>query len=66
MQLVKRDKEWNSSSQPTAISAITQLSVPTNNSRNFDVCVKVHHRYNNINSRLDATMIILLKFQSAQ
>jgi len=26
----------------------------------FDVCVTVLHRYNNINSRLDATIIILL------
>ena len=26
----------------------------------FDVCVTVHHLYNNINSQLDATIIILL------
>jgi len=26
----------------------------------FDVCVTVHHSYNNINSQLDATIIVLL------
>jgi len=26
----------------------------------FDVCVTVHHLYNNINSQVDATIIILL------
>jgi len=43
MKLVKREKKWNSSSQPTAISAKAQLTVPTNNSCNFDVCVTAHH-----------------------
>jgi len=27
----------------------------------FDVCVTVHHWYNNINSQLDATIVTLLK-----
>jgi hypothetical protein len=31
----------------------------------FDVCVTVHHWYNNTNSQLDATIVVLLKFQSA-
>ena len=31
-----------------------------NNDKSFDVYVTVHHRYNNINSQLHATIIILL------
>jgi len=30
----------------------------------FDVCVTVHHLYNNINSQLDATIIILLWYNA--
>jgi len=37
-----------------------------NASLHFDVCVTEQLWYNSINSQLDATIIILLKFQSAQ
>ena len=39
---------------------VYKISMIKRESDKFDVCVTVHHQYNNINSELDATIIILL------
>ena len=46
---------------PTKIKrTLSHVKCPILTKSEFDVCVAVHHWYNNINSQLDATIIILL------
>jgi len=42
------------------VPAICKSTTFLNNAHGSDVCVTVHHWYNNINSQLDATIMILL------
>jgi len=37
---------------------VTLIDIVQSYSWIFDVCVTVHHRYNNINNLLDVTMIV--------